>query len=84
MHGIEGIRLLKGHYPDMLLLMLTVYEDDELHLRCSLRGGVRVPSEEDTSRAPDRIVAGGDGRRRAYVAGDRTQGHTAVSRSQAR
>jgi DNA-binding NarL/FixJ family response regulator len=29
MNGIEGIRLLKGRYPDMLLLMLTVYEDDE-------------------------------------------------------
>lgn len=29
MSGIEGIRILKERYPDMLLLMLTVYEDDE-------------------------------------------------------
>ena len=29
MSGIEGIALLKARYPDMLLLMLTVYEDDE-------------------------------------------------------
>ena len=29
MNGIEGIRLLKERYPDMLLLMLTVYDDDE-------------------------------------------------------
>ena len=29
MSGIEGIGLLKQRYPDMLLLMLTVYEDDE-------------------------------------------------------
>ena len=29
MSGIEGIGLLKARYPDMLLLMLTVYEDDE-------------------------------------------------------
>jgi len=28
--GIEGIRLLKESYPEMLLLMLTVYDDDEM------------------------------------------------------
>ena len=30
MSGIEGIRLLKESYPPMLLLMLTVYDDDEM------------------------------------------------------
>jgi len=29
MSGIDGIRLLKELYPGMLLLMLTVYDDDE-------------------------------------------------------
>lgn len=29
MSGIEGIRILKEHYPDLLLLMLTVYDDDD-------------------------------------------------------
>jgi DNA-binding NarL/FixJ family response regulator len=29
MSGIEGIRLLKQRHPGLLLLMLTVYEDDE-------------------------------------------------------
>jgi len=29
MSGIEGISLLKKRYPDLLLLMLSVYEDDE-------------------------------------------------------
>ncbi|MDQ2938092.1 MAG: response regulator transcription factor [Acidobacteriota bacterium] len=29
MSGIEGIRLLKERYPEMLLLTLTVYDDDE-------------------------------------------------------
>ena len=29
MDGIEGIRILKGRYPDLLILMLTVYDDDE-------------------------------------------------------
>src|SRR2546423_4776439 len=30
MSGIEGIQLLKERYPAMLLLMLTVYDDDEM------------------------------------------------------
>ena len=29
MNGIEGIRKLKERHPEMLMLMLTVYEDDE-------------------------------------------------------
>jgi DNA-binding NarL/FixJ family response regulator len=29
MSGIEGVRLLKSRYPELLLLMLTVYDDDE-------------------------------------------------------
>jgi DNA-binding NarL/FixJ family response regulator len=29
MDGVEGMRLLKERYPEMTLLMLTVYEDDE-------------------------------------------------------
>ena len=29
MSGIEGIRILKEHYPNLLLLMLTVYDDDD-------------------------------------------------------
>jgi DNA-binding NarL/FixJ family response regulator len=29
MDGIEGIRILKERYPKMLILMLTVYDDDD-------------------------------------------------------
>jgi DNA-binding NarL/FixJ family response regulator len=29
MDGIEGIRIIKGQFPDMTVLMLTVYDDDE-------------------------------------------------------
>jgi DNA-binding NarL/FixJ family response regulator len=29
MSGIEGIRILRARYPDLLILMLTVYDDDE-------------------------------------------------------
>jgi DNA-binding NarL/FixJ family response regulator len=30
MNGIEGIRLLKERHPNLLTLMLTVYDDDEI------------------------------------------------------
>jgi len=29
MDGIQGIKILKERYPDMLILMITVYDDDE-------------------------------------------------------
>src|SRR5579863_7819001 len=29
MSGIEGIRLLKQRYPSVLLMMLTIYDDDQ-------------------------------------------------------
>ncbi|MEO7505626.1 MAG: response regulator transcription factor [Pyrinomonadaceae bacterium] len=29
MGGIQGIKLLKAQYPELLILMLTVYDDDE-------------------------------------------------------
>lgn len=29
MDGIQGIKILKQKYPDLLILMLTVYDDDE-------------------------------------------------------
>jgi DNA-binding NarL/FixJ family response regulator len=29
MNGIDGVRALKQRYPDLLVLMLTVYDDDE-------------------------------------------------------
>ncbi len=37
MNGIEGIRILKESYPEMLLLMLSVYDDDEMifHALCA-------------------------------------------------
>src|SRR2546430_9744584 len=29
MSGLEGICILKEHHPDLLILMLTIYDDDE-------------------------------------------------------
>ena len=41
MSGIEGIRILKERHPDLLLLMLTVYDDDEriFDALCAVRSG---------------------------------------------
>jgi DNA-binding NarL/FixJ family response regulator len=41
MNGIEGARLLKQRYPDVVLLMLTVYEDDDriFHALCAGASG---------------------------------------------
>jgi DNA-binding NarL/FixJ family response regulator len=41
MNGIEGVRLLKQRYPDVVLLMLTVYEDDDriFHALCAGASG---------------------------------------------
>jgi DNA-binding NarL/FixJ family response regulator len=38
MSGIEGIRLLKGLYPKLPLIMLTVYEDDKRILEALCAG----------------------------------------------
>lgn len=37
MNGIEGIRILKQRYPEMQILMLTVYEDDNRILTRSVQ-----------------------------------------------
>ena len=37
MSGIQALQLLKERFPKMLLLMLTVYDDDErISMRCAL------------------------------------------------
>ena len=56
MSGIEGIRLLKERHPDLLLLMLTVYDDDERIFDALCAGRVRLPAEEDAARAAARIA----------------------------
>src|SRR5581483_12082741 len=37
MNGIDGIRILKDRYPDLILLMFTVYDDDDriFHALCA-------------------------------------------------
>jgi hypothetical protein len=49
MSGIDGIRILKGLYPDLVLLMLTVYDDDERILMPFVRRH-RLFVEKDTAQ----------------------------------
>lgn len=37
-NGIQGVRLIKSHHPEILVLMQTVFEDDE-HLFESIKAG---------------------------------------------
>src|SRR5262245_49156508 len=46
MDGIEGVRRLKEHYPELTVLMLTIYDDDD-RIFDALCAGAR--SEEHTS-----------------------------------
>ena len=41
MDGIEGIKLLKEQFPDLLVIMLTIYDDDEriFNALCAGAGG---------------------------------------------
>ncbi len=53
MNGIEGIRILKERHPDLVLLMLTVYEDDEyiFDALCAGAGGYLLKKT-----APARLI----------------------------
>jgi DNA-binding NarL/FixJ family response regulator len=50
MVGIQGIKILKEKYPNMLILMLTVYDDDE-RIFDALCGGKRIFAQADTAHA---------------------------------
>jgi DNA-binding NarL/FixJ family response regulator len=39
MSGIEGVRILKERYPQMQILMLTVYDDDDRIFDALCAGG---------------------------------------------
>jgi len=53
MNGIEGIRVLKERHPNLVLLMLTVYEDDEyiFDALCAGAGGYLLKKT-----APARLI----------------------------
>ena len=53
-NGIEGVRSIKSHHPNILVLMQTVFEDD-VHLFESIKAGASGYMLKKTS--PDNIVA---------------------------
>ena len=79
MDGIEGTRQLRERFPEVPILALTVYDDDDEGVQRDLRRRVRVPPEEHTAGAVAGITEGSDGWRRADVAGNCTARHHALS-----
>jgi DNA-binding NarL/FixJ family response regulator len=67
MSGVEGIRLLKERYPDFLLLVLTVHDDDE-RIFDALCAGATGYLLKRTPPARLRVLEGGGRGRRADVA----------------
>ena len=53
MSGIEGIRLLKERYPDLLMIVLTIYDDDQ-RIFDALCAGARGYLVKTTP--PDRLL----------------------------
>ena len=47
--GIEGIRILKDRWPDLLMITLTVYEDDQ-KIFDALCGRVGLFTQTNSSR----------------------------------
>ena len=56
--GISGITILKERYPELLILMLTVYDDNERIFDALLRRRVRLLVEEDAVGKGGRGFAG--------------------------
>jgi DNA-binding NarL/FixJ family response regulator len=67
MSGLEGIRALKSRFPDLLVLVLTVYDDDERIFE-AMCAGAWVP-QEDAAGASTGEHQGSRGRWGADVAG---------------
>jgi DNA-binding NarL/FixJ family response regulator len=63
MSGIEGIRILKAQYPDLIMLVLSVYDDDEriFDALCAGASGYLLKQTEPAEllRSVKEAVAGG-------------------------
>lgn len=69
MDGIEGIRILKENYPQIVILMLSVYEDDDRIFDALCAGAVGYLLKKTPPAKLARQFARSDGGRRADVAG---------------
>jgi CheY-like chemotaxis protein len=81
MSGIQGVGMLKRRYPDLLVLMLTVYADDRRICEAMCARCVRVSVEDHSSGPPPGLPARTDRRRRTDVSGSRTAGSSSCSGS---
>ncbi len=54
MSGIEGVRYIREHHPDMVVIMATVFDDDQ-HIFDALKAGAMGYLEKKVS--PDELVA---------------------------
>lgn len=63
MNGIDSTRLLKQHFPDVKVLVYTVFDDDERIFQALCAGGsgylLKSSTPEQVLRALDDLVAGG-------------------------
>jgi DNA-binding NarL/FixJ family response regulator len=81
MSGIEGTRRLKERFPQMVLLVHTVYEDDERIFDGPMRGRQRLFAKKDAACSSARSFAGSGQRRRADDPGSRHSRHQDVPRA---
>ena len=55
MDGIEGVKLLQKHYPDIYIIMQTVFDDDEKIFDCILAGAHGYILKKDS---PQKLIEG--------------------------
>ncbi len=53
--GIEGVKLIQQYYPDMFIIMQTVFDDDEKIFTCILAGAHGYILKKDS---PDKLMDG--------------------------
>ena len=80
MDGIEGTRILRERFPDVPILALTVYDDDENVFDAICAGASGYLLKNTRAGAAAGIADGSRRRRRADVAGGRASRRQAVSR----
>ncbi len=55
LNGIEGVKLLKEHFPSTLIIMQTVFEDDDNIFNCILAGAHGYILKK---ASPDKLIEG--------------------------
>ena len=71
MSGVEGVRVFRERFPEMRVLMLTVYEEEEKVFDSIRNGACGLPPQEDAAESDRRSGAAGRRRRLAALAGGR-------------